>query len=235
MSILTLLSDLFNRNTTQAPTVASTVPPDIAQDATWKQRVLQACATGDFKALNILMNDRDEKADPESDQLISSMMSSAVRRNQTEMLRYLIEQYPQFPTGSQAFLGVVQRDAFMEKGLLPVYMILVERWPIVQTLNCGELGDHLGLAAIHLDVPFVEYLLRHGADATQARYAGGIPVGCNIHPPLTCTLKLIAHHQVLYFLCQSNARKQRQDAKDRATIIGLLREHGATEEGKVEY
>ena len=158
-------------------------PPNLGPNATWEQRVLHACSTGDFKTLEILMDERDNQVDPEADQLISDMMSSAVRQNQTEMLRHLIEQHPHFPTGHRSFLGVVQKSAFMGKGLLPVYKVLLEKWPMVQDMDCGELGNHLGLAACNLDVPFVEWLLQNGADATKARIMGARPVGYNPASP----------------------------------------------------
>ena len=187
ISMFTFLSDLFRRKASSPSTMASTVPLDLAPEATWTQRVLHACSTGNFKALEVVMDERDDDVDPESDELISEMMSAAVKQNRTEMLRHLIEQHPHFPTGHRSSLGFVQRDAFMEKGLLPVYKILLEKWPKVQEMDCGELGDHLGLAACNLDVPFVEWLLQNGADATKARIMGFRPVGHHPTPLITYT------------------------------------------------
>lgn len=178
MSIWTFFKGLFQRQAPRPRTVVS--PPLPGLDASWEDKVLHTCSTGDIKAFELLIDEGDKEVNPESDPLIGRMMGYAVRWNQSEMLRYLIDRYPDFsqqPDSHGCYhISFAHEMAFRTAGRMLLYQILLERWPWLSTWELGLSGDHLGVAALHYDVPFVEWLLQHGADATQARTDGELPV-----------------------------------------------------------
>lgn len=224
--------------------MATYSPPYPGPDATWQQKVLHACSTGDIKAFELLMDEHDEKEELNFrfEHLLSDMLGSAVRWQKPAMLRHLMDRFPQYaqyPTdrsGTKWSLREAHDNAFMFPGGLPMYLILLERWPELSTWDLGERGDHLGKAAMNEDLPFVEWLLQHGEDAKMARWIAGSPVSCD------CTAannpeyaKLILFAQIMNLLCSPTFRFSGQREHDRRKIIRLLRDHGATEGDRIDY
>lgn len=147
--------------------MAHPTPPNDALP--WKDRLLDACSRSDIQAIESLLAERDEKLHPEDDGFIQSLLSKAVASNQAETLVFLLQRYPEFPKKQQTLIPV--HDSIFTNGArLPVYKVLVERYPFLKDWDFGHLADHLGFAASNDDFEFVEYLLENGADAASARF-----------------------------------------------------------------
>jgi len=121
----------LGRKPPQRSLQASTTAPSPGPDAPRKDQVLHACAVGDIKALDILLDDRDEKPNPYSDRLIAEMIAMAVLSKQLDTLRYLLDSFPDFPE-NQNMLTLIHNRVFIDRAGLPVYKVLIDRFPFLQ-------------------------------------------------------------------------------------------------------
>lgn len=145
-------------------------PPDLL----WKDQMLHVCSRGDIKTANILLEDRDEKLDPDGDDeaLVSRLLGRSIASGHADVLQLLLDHFPEYPQ-SRYSLNYVHHQLALYNGSgsqLQVYKVLIGRFPFLQEWDYGELADHLGSAAVHGDLELVKFMIEQGADASKARF-----------------------------------------------------------------
>ncbi|KAF4555650.1 Hypothetical protein D9617_2g056130 [Elsinoe fawcettii] len=201
--------------------------PDPSQS---KRLISNACRHGQIKELDLLLERSSIEAESsyEDWRSISSMLVEAVAGGQIDTINYLLDRFPEFPAQNH-HLSEAHDAMFMNAGGLNVYKTLLRRFPAIGRWDCGERGDHLGLAAMNNDMPFVRYLLDNGADASRAHFLGR-PV-----------LRMIEYRQLGRDRPQSAGQaivsamrrlwpwaKEAGKDHDYAQMIKVLESHGAT-------
>ncbi|KAF2421813.1 hypothetical protein EJ08DRAFT_653361 [Tothia fuscella] len=135
-----------------------------------RDRALEACSNSDIKTLHSMLSEQGELAGKDDDDLISLFMARAACTGQSKSLEYLFAQYPEFPL-KQNSLGTVHNNIFYGQNALPIYKLLVERYPFLREWDLGEVADHLGSATMVNDLEFATYLLEvERVDASKARF-----------------------------------------------------------------
>jgi hypothetical protein len=146
---------------------------------------------------------------------VYSRIVDAIKRKDLDEFHRVAKEYPEWPEddGCLGYPHDISTDS------LETFKAFVERFPQTKDWDCGHTGNPVGIAAIRGDVPLLKYLLEdlsHKANAGEAFFR---PV-------------LQPSHRDSYRLTIMKALYAVHDKADRAEVIKILKEHGATLEGE---
>lgn len=153
--------------------------------------------------------------DPTKSSQVYSQVVDAIKRKDLGEFHRVATEYPEWPVndGCLGYAHDISTDS------LETFKAFVEQFPQTQDWDCGHIGIPVGIAAIRGNVPLLKYLLEdlgHKANAGEAFFR---PV---LQPP----------HRDSYRLTITKALYAVNGRADRAEVIKILKEHGATLEGE---
>jgi hypothetical protein len=154
--------------------------------------------------------------DPTISSQVYSRIEDAIKRKDLDEFHRVTKEYPQWPENDSClgYLHDISTDS------LETFKAFVERFPQTKDWDCGHMGNPVGIAAIRGDISLLKYLLEdlgHKANAGEAFFR---PVLQPPHPDLYSRLTIM---KALYAV---------HDKANRAEVIKILKEHGATREGE---
>jgi hypothetical protein len=153
--------------------------------------------------------------DPAISSQVYSQIVDAIKRKDLDEFHRVAKEYPEWPEND----GCLGYPHGISTDSLETFKAFVERFPQTKDWDCGHTGNPVGIAAIRGDVPLLKYLLEdlgHKANAGEAFFR---PVS----QPL---------HRDSYRLITMKALYAVHDKANRAEVIKILKEHGATLEGE---
>lgn len=159
------------------------------------QAAIDACSTGDIRALQSLLDkgvedDTSTISGSDHDNLptAAEMLEHAARHNQSEATQYLLDRYPDAPITD----GIIW--AAIESGSPAVYALIYSRDPVILNRAWNERGSSISFAVIGQHMALVEWLLSHGADPNVGSFGplSAIAMATSCLP--TKGIKLLVEH-----------------------------------------
>lgn len=125
-----------------------------------RQEVLDCCARGDLDLLKEMLAARSQG---ESTPSSHDMLVAACNAKQPQTVQFLLQKYPTTETSQKL------HEAAMAGGI-PVYEIILSKYPALKGHTFGHMCDPIGQAVIDGDLDMLKFLLKQGFNIQKAHF-----------------------------------------------------------------